>query len=134
MKHNKNVIMKCSKCNKPFKAYGPTDTPICAACKKVEDEERLRDSGIVTKKRMVRTESDVRYNLVAPLVAISEKEAKKRDHDEEIAETIVCKECGEEFSITNGEKEWYLKRNLAIPTRCLLCRCRRKREAQKNEQ
>ena len=134
MKHNKNVIMKCSKCNKPFKAYGFTDIPLCAACKKAEDEERLRDSGIAPKKRMVRTKSDVGYNLVSPLVAIREKEAEKRPFDEEIAETIVCKECGEEFSITNGEKEWYLKRGLSVPVRCPLCRCRRKREIQKNEQ
>lgn len=34
----------------------------------------------------------------------------------------ICKQCGEEFTLTRKEINWYLKKNLKIPHRCEYCR------------
>jgi len=34
----------------------------------------------------------------------------------------TCKECGIEFTITESEQEFFLKRNLDLPTHCRRCR------------
>lgn len=36
--------------------------------------------------------------------------------------TITCTACGKKFTITNGEKEYYDKKNLELPKRCKECR------------
>ena len=41
-------------------------------------------------------------------------------------EKRVCKDCGEEFTITVDEKEFYESKNLLLPVRCCYCRKNRK--------
>lgn len=40
----------------------------------------------------------------------------------EMTEKNICKECGEEFLISEGEKLFYDERELAYPKRCKSCR------------
>ena len=43
--------------------------------------------------------------------------------------TLTCRECGQEFTFTAGEQEFYLSRSLMNePGRCLECRTARRRE------
>ncbi|MFC2016795.1 zinc-ribbon domain containing protein [Chloroflexota bacterium] len=45
--------------------------------------------------------------------------------------TLVCRDCGQEFTFTIGEQEFYLSRGLQNePSRCLECRTARRRERQ----
>lgn len=46
--------------------------------------------------------------------------------------TIVCKDCGEEFTFTEREQQFYAEKNFAEPVRCKACRDARK--AQKEAQ
>jgi len=42
--------------------------------------------------------------------------------------TLVCRDCGQEFTFTAGEQEFYLSRGLENePTRCRECRAVRRR-------
>lgn len=41
--------------------------------------------------------------------------------------SVTC-ECGEEFTFTAGEQEYYRDRGLTPPKRCKACRDKRKRE------
>ena len=41
-------------------------------------------------------------------------------------EKRVCKDCGKEFTITVGEKEFYESKSLFLPARCSSCRKNRK--------
>jgi DNA replicative helicase MCM subunit Mcm2 (Cdc46/Mcm family) len=40
-------------------------------------------------------------------------------------ETIICKDCGQEFTFTAGEKRFYWSKGLARPKRCKECRLRK---------
>lgn len=40
--------------------------------------------------------------------------------------TIVCKDCGKEFVLTEGEQEFYRSHNFTEPKRCKECRQARK--------
>ena len=40
--------------------------------------------------------------------------------------TLVCKDCGKEFTFTEGEQKFYEERNFTNPTRCQECRNARK--------
>lgn len=40
--------------------------------------------------------------------------------------TIVCKECGAEFTFTVRDQEFYKEKNFSEPTRCKPCRDARK--------
>ena len=43
--------------------------------------------------------------------------------------TLVCRDCGQEFTFTVGEQEFYLSRGLVNePSRCPECRAARRRE------
>ena len=43
--------------------------------------------------------------------------------------TLVCRDCGQEFTFTVGEQEFYLSRGLQNePSRCSECRATRRRE------
>ncbi|MCM1370287.1 MAG: zinc-ribbon domain-containing protein [Clostridium sp.] len=44
---------------------------------------------------------------------------------------IVCSDCGNEFTFTVGEQEFYKEKGFNDPQRCK--ECRDKRKAQKNE-
>ncbi|MEG1543056.1 MAG: zinc-ribbon domain containing protein [Tannerellaceae bacterium] len=35
---------------------------------------------------------------------------------------VKCKDCGEEFEVTEGEQAWYAERGWDIPKRCKACR------------
>ena len=41
-------------------------------------------------------------------------------------EKRICKDCGKEFTITVGEKEFYESKSLFLPVRCSSCRKNRK--------
>ena len=46
------------------------------------------------------------------------------------ADMSVCVECSEEFQLTEGEKDFYIQRDLVLPKRCKSCRVHRKQNAQ----
>lgn len=35
---------------------------------------------------------------------------------------VKCKDCGEEFEVTEGEQSWYAERGWDMPKRCKPCR------------
>ena len=37
-----------------------------------------------------------------------------------------CKECGQEFELTDKEAQWFIERQLTPPARCKSCRSKRK--------
>lgn len=45
--------------------------------------------------------------------------------------TLTCRDCGEEFTFTSGEQEFYTERGFSEPQRCPSCRQQRK--AQRNQ-
>ncbi len=47
---------------------------------------------------------------------------------------IVCKDCGQEFTYTEGEQEFYSSRGFSEPVRCKACRDARKAQKQKDQQ
>lgn len=44
---------------------------------------------------------------------------------------ITCKMCGQEFTFTVGEQEWYSERNLNEPKYCKACRAERRKQKEK---
>lgn len=40
-----------------------------------------------------------------------------------------CKDCGQAFTLTKGEQDWYAEHNYKLPERCP--ECRKQRRAQK---
>ena len=48
--------------------------------------------------------------------------------------TIVCKDCGTEFTFTEGEQAFYSERGFADPVRCKACRAARKAQKEEKEQ
>ena len=44
------------------------------------------------------------------------------DQDEPIAEIRTCVDCGADFNIAVGEKEWFEKNQMTLPKRCKSCR------------
>jgi hypothetical protein len=42
--------------------------------------------------------------------------------------TLVCKDCGNEFTFTAREQEFYKQNNFSEPLRCKPCRDKRKAE------
>ena len=42
----------------------------------------------------------------------------------QVYKRCVCKECRREFTITNGEREFYENNGLKLPVRCKECRDR----------
>ena len=51
------------------------------------------------------------------MLDVERKETYKRE---------ICKDCGKEFTITKGEKEFYDKMEWVLPVRCHDCRKKRK--------
>ncbi len=41
---------------------------------------------------------------------------------------ITCRDCGQAFTFTDGEQEFYASKNLSAPQRCKDCRAARKTE------
>src|SRR5882672_10508442 len=42
--------------------------------------------------------------------------------------TLTCRDCGQAFTFTSGEQEFYTSRGFSEPTRCPDCRAARKAE------
>ena len=51
---------------------------------------------------------------------------KREKPEPKIAETRTCRDCGEQFDITEGEAAWYEDKGYALPARCPACRKARK--------
>lgn len=47
---------------------------------------------------------------------------------------LTCKECGNEFTITVSEQEFYESKELALPKRCHDCRKARKANSSNNDE
>ena len=43
-------------------------------------------------------------------------------------QSLICRDCGTEFTFTAGEQAFYQERGFSAPTRCSSCRARRKAE------
>ena len=132
MKTSKSVICKCERCNKPFKAYSYEDNKLCKSCNAIINEEKLMNiTGKSIPKRMVRTEDDAFENRNSDLdikIRILLEEIKEEENRKNSTfEKRVCKDCGKEFAITVGEKEFYESNDLFLPVRCGFCRRNRKK-------
>ena len=46
---------------------------------------------------------------------------------------IACRDCGANFTFTEGEQEFYSTKNLSAPQRCKDCRSKRKAERTNRE-
>lgn len=46
---------------------------------------------------------------------------------------IICKDCGQEFTFTAGEQEFYKEKGFYEPVRCKSCRKARKLEGSKTD-
>lgn len=46
--------------------------------------------------------------------------------------TIICKDCGKEFTFTVREQEFYASKNFVEPVRCKECRIAKKAKQQEN--
>ena len=134
MKTSKSVVCKCERCNKPFKAYTHEDKSLCKACKAVINEEKLESmTGMKIRKSMTRTQLDAvasrrrstDINVKLFFAEMDARDAEKKRKNE-AAMTLKCKDCGEEFTITVGEKEFYESKSLFLPVRCSSCRKNRK--------
>jgi CxxC-x17-CxxC domain-containing protein len=42
--------------------------------------------------------------------------------------TLTCRDCGQAFTFTSGEQDFYASRGFSEPSRCADCRATRKRE------
>lgn len=128
----KKTVCKCQRCNKPFKTYFGEET-LCKSCRNLKEEEELKAlTGQTIPKVMTRTSRDAAFSQTRPVLVASAKfEAEqnaKENFENSPAMTVVCKDCGEEFTITNGEKQWYESKGLCLPVRCHECRNKRKQE------
>lgn len=45
----------------------------------------------------------------------------------------TCKDCGKQFTITQGELDWLTEKGFAPFKRCKACRNKRKEQAQQND-
>lgn len=134
MKTSKSVVCKCERCNKPFKAYAAEEKMLCKSCKAVLAEEKLESmTGEKIPKTMTRTRLDAVMNSCRSInvnTKLMFAEMDARDSEEKrkngAAMILKCKDCGEEFTITVGEKEFYESKGLFLPVRCSFCRRYRK--------
>ena len=134
MKTSKSVVCKCERCNKPFKAYVKEAEMLCRACKAIINEEKLESmTGEKITKSMTRTAHDAvmnscrstDVNMKLMFAEMDARDAEKKRKNE-AAMTLKCKDCGEKFTITVGEKEFYESKGLFLPVRCSSCRKNRK--------
>ena len=123
----KKYQCKCSICNKPFSSYSQ-DEDKCRKCKEDEQIAKLTADGYAPLKVLVRNRHDRIHARMAVLDAELTKIAVENRIKDEVAKTVVCKNCGNTFDLTVGEIEWYSKHNLANPVRCPSCRKKRKLE------
>lgn len=53
---------------------------------------------------------------------------------EYIEKTIICKDCGKDFTLSVGEQKFYEEKGLSHPIRCKDCRAKRKSSFEKKEE
>lgn len=53
-----------------------------------------------------------------------------RDASQTIYEKRICPDCGEPFTLTAREIDWYAARGMQIPRRCSVCRQARREAGQ----
>lgn len=51
------------------------------------------------------------------------------NHCNLLPKVVVCRECGEPFVLSPGERQFYIDHKLKEPSRCGECRTRRRTEA-----
>ena len=51
-----------------------------------------------------------------------------------IEKTIICKDCGKDFTLSAGEQKFYEEKGLSHPIRCKDCRLKRKTSFGKKEE
>ena len=103
----------------------------CKICKKEYDEERLQE-GIChdclkdgEKYHCERCGRELIYTNYQKYIKHSRRYEICRECFEKkntIYERRICKNCGQAFDITNGEKEFFVNRSMPLPTRCKNCR------------
>ena len=49
-------------------------------------------------------------------------------------QTITCRDCGNDFTFTEGEQEFYASKDLSAPQRCKDCRASKKADRMANRQ
>ena len=54
--------------------------------------------------------------------------------EEYIEKTIICKDCGKDFTLSVGEQKFYEEKGLSHPIRCKDCRLKRKASFGKKEE
>ena len=54
--------------------------------------------------------------------------------EEYIKKTIICKDCGKDFTLSVGEQKFYEEKGLSHPIRCKDCRLKRKASFEKKEE
>ena len=54
--------------------------------------------------------------------------------EEYIEKTIICKDCGKDFTLSAGEQKFYEEKGLSHPIRCKDCRLKRKASFGKKEE
>ena len=54
--------------------------------------------------------------------------------EEYIEKTIICKDCGKDFTLSAGEQKFYEEKGLSHPIRCKDCRLKRKAYFGKKEE
>lgn len=54
--------------------------------------------------------------------------------EEYIKKTIICKDCGKDFTLSVGEQKFYEEKGLSHPIRCKECRVKRKSSFEKKEE
>lgn len=54
--------------------------------------------------------------------------------EEYIEKTIICKDCGKDFTLSAGEQKFYKEKGLSHPIRCKDCRLKRKASFGKKEE
>lgn len=54
--------------------------------------------------------------------------------EEYIEKTIICKDCGKDFTLSAGEQKFYEEKGLSHPIRCKDCRLKRKTSFGKKEE
>lgn len=45
-----------------------------------------------------------------------------RERKQKVIHTVICKDCNKTFDITKGEHDYFVKKGLSMPKRCVNCR------------
>lgn len=45
---------------------------------------------------------------------------------------VTCKDCGEQFTLSKDDRNWYERRGYKLPKRCQKCRAKRREDRKEN--